>query len=362
MNIFHIFDKKKSVTQNSSSLTIVNDNHDIPESELNYYRPDEYYTTKSYEGTPFEKTVITFEERKQTCIPSKTGLYVAEILLLDYCSKGTYPNPKYGYPGFWWFEYGIQNVDVILSSLEERGYIKLCNAANSLKGLTVLELKNLLKNQGLLISGNKQELIERVKNNISESVLISKGLIQKYELTELGQTELKENEYVPYMHKYPYKTNDSVNGFQGFNVWNINKILDKNNKSNWKEIVEQKEKKNNDTLNSNYNETLNQVYEFDPDLFNTIKNQDAQIKLIQDTEIQLHDDIERLIEFWEKIWETKGLLFEGTGWYFRLPDLYIKVKRYDDALKFCEMIKNKKTSYSYKAENYIEKIKIKMKK
>ena len=40
--------------------------------------------------------VIAFDERKQISFPSKNGLYVAEILLLEYCSKGKYPNPKNG--------------------------------------------------------------------------------------------------------------------------------------------------------------------------------------------------------------------------------------------------------------------------
>jgi hypothetical protein len=73
----------------------------IPENEKQYYRPDSYYTNCSYPGTNHEKKVILFEERKRISYPSNRGLYVAEILLLEYCSYGTHPCPQNGYSGFW---------------------------------------------------------------------------------------------------------------------------------------------------------------------------------------------------------------------------------------------------------------------
>ena len=89
--------------------------------------------------------VIAFDERKQISFPSKNGLYVAEILLLEYCSKGKYPNPKNGYPVFWQFEYGIKSVDDILKSLEQRGFIRFSTVTENISYLTVTELKNILK-------------------------------------------------------------------------------------------------------------------------------------------------------------------------------------------------------------------------
>lgn len=99
------------------------DSSSIPDEERQYYRPDEYYTLSAFPNTPFEKKVVTFEERKRMSYPSRTGLYVAEILLLYYCSQGKYPNPSNGYPSFWWFEYGIRDVGGILRDLERRGYL-----------------------------------------------------------------------------------------------------------------------------------------------------------------------------------------------------------------------------------------------
>lgn len=364
MGLFDIFKRKekaKSLNQTPTMEPNIQKKAPaaIPESEKRFYQPDEYYTNKTHEGTAFEQTVITFDERKKTCIPSNTGLYVAEILLLEYCSYGTYPSPKTGYPGFWWFEYGIRNVGAALSSLEERGYIKYGCVANSLKGLNVSELKTLLKQHGLPTTGKKVDLIEKAAANIDEADLISFGLSPKYELTELGQAELQENMYVPYMHKYPHRTNDSAGIDLAFNVWTINKLLGHNDKSNWKEIVGQEEARVFGKMKKNHDALMEQLSEFDPALFNELKSQDKQLELIQQAETRYEGDTDALIELWENIWKSKGLLFEGSRWHFRLPDLYIKAKRYDDALAFCKMIKSKKPTYADKAENYIAKIEAK---
>lgn len=93
-----------------------------------------------------------------------------------------------------------------------------------------------------------------------------------------------------------------------------------------------------------------------PELSKELDEQDKQLKSIHDAESKFEStgDIDALIAFWEKIWAQGGLLFNGSKWTFRLPDLYIKQKRYDDALKVVKKIKN--PSYQDKATSYIEKI------
>lgn len=172
----------------------------IPESEKKYYQPDSYYKDTvptmavRANGEYGKRKVVTFEERKKISYPSKNGLYVAEILLLEYCSYGTYPHPRNGYPGFWWFEYGIRNVGYWLESLEQRGFIKMDNVK------------------------------------------------KKYKLTTLGESELKENQYVPYMHKSKDKTIDVAIFGPIFNVWEVNRRIKGGSTSNWKQIVKTIEK------------------------------------------------------------------------------------------------------------------------
>ena len=296
MGLFDLFKKstdKKRATKVDSSTT-------IPESEKKYYQPDSYYTKKVYEGTMFEKEVITFERRKQTSIPSKNGLYVPEILMLHFCKK--YPNPKRGYPGYWWFKYGIRDVGSAFKSLEERGFIILNDST------------------------------------------------QKYRLTNLGELELKENEYVPYMHCHSTYTN--------FTIWDLNLMLGTGDKSNYMEVISKcnaEITKVEDIRNKEFMESLKRI---NPTMHKKLKEQDEQLSLIKEAEEKYkhNKNLDVLIDFWENIWVSEGLKFNSSRWIFRLPDLYIKTKQYERALNLVYKIKNSQEVYSNKADDYILKI------
>lgn len=303
MGLFDIF-KKKTKEKNivpTAQETLSMQTAAIPESEKKYYQTDSYYTAKSHEGTPFENEVISFEQIKKTSIPSDNGLYVPEILMLHFCKKS--PNPKSGYPGYWWYKYGIRDVGSIYESLVERGFIII----NDKTG--------------------------------------------KYELTNLGKSELEENAYVPYMHSHSKYTT--------FTIWDLNKLLGTGDKSNYLEIIEKKH-----TEIDNKNEAINETFVkelkvIDPEGYRLLKSQDKQIKAVQaaDDKYAEDKDLEWIINFWEEIWNDGGPKFEGSGWMFRLPDLYIKAKRYDDAMVIVQKIKKTKGSYySNKADIYITKI------
>lgn len=213
------------------------DSSTVDQSERSYYQPDEYYTLITHEGTTFERKVITFEERKKCSFPTANGLYVGEVLLLEYCSYGKYPKPASGYPGFWWFEYGIRDVGHALESLEKRGFLEWCSAEKGLSSLKVDELKQLLANEGLPTSGKKAELIQRIIVNIPNIANILPDTCQKYSLTQLGENELSLNGYIPYMHKHPHRTTEDNTFSPIFNVWSINKLFPTGDAQNWRSIV-----------------------------------------------------------------------------------------------------------------------------
>ena len=311
-----------------------------------------------HEGTPFERKIVTFEERKRTAIPSEHGLYPAEILLLEYCSKGTYPNPKSGYPGFWWFEYGIQDVDGMLLSLKKRGFIEFDSINNSIKALTVAQLKEILTENNLSTAGKKAELVERIANTISTEALIKAGVQQKYALTELGSLELSNNAYVPYMHKTKNKTTEEKRFGMEFNVWSINRILGTTHIKDWETIVKAQEARRQTEIAKRNEESDRLLKEIDPDLYKEQKIIDRQIAVIQEADIlyQQEKDLDWYITFWESVWKNGGLKFEGSKWHFELADLYIKAKRYDDALLFVQNLKKRKPDYETKADKYIERI------
>ena len=165
----------------SNSQNAYVDSSSISPDERPYYKQDDYYTYYSYPGTGMATRVILFEERKRTTYPSARGLYVAEIMLLEYCDSGKYPKPNSGYPGFWWFKYGIRDVGHALESLEHRGFIRWASKYHSLQSLKLDELKAVLSNEGKSTSGKKSDLIERIISEIPEDRLIIPNYVPKYD-------------------------------------------------------------------------------------------------------------------------------------------------------------------------------------
>lgn len=90
-----------------------------------------------------------------------------------------------------------------------------------------------------------------------------------------------------------------------------------------------------------------------PHYWGILNKQDQKVKKNKYSEDK---DLDSYIDFWEMIWANGGLKFEGAGWHFELPDLYIKAKRYDDALAFVTKLKKTKPTYAYKSDTYIKKI------
>lgn len=116
-------------------------------------------------------------------------------------------------------------------------------------------------------------------------------------------------------------------------------------------------KKSNYTLNQDSNKELySSLKRIDKTKYKALKNQDEQIDAIfsAENEYKESQNIDELISFWEHIWDNGGLLFDGMKWMFRLPDLYIKVGRYEDALKILDRIK--KPMYADKVVSYRDKI------
>lgn len=355
MGLFNLFKKEDKSVQTPKVEAV---KPTVQDDEKKYYQSDSYYTDTVAEGTVFERKVVSFEDRKKTTIPSNRGLYPSEILLLEYCSKGNYPEPKNGYPGFWWFEYGIRDIGTTLKALEDRGYIVFASARQSVKGFTVPQLKELLKSQGQSITGKKAELVERVAETVPEDVLIEAGVKRKYVLTELGQKELSENAYVPYMHSTPNKTTEDARFSMTFNVWSINKLIGTGDKSNWKAVIEEQERKMNKETSDKNDAFMKDLKKIDPEGYKALKTQDQQIAAVQKArdKYSVDKNLDSYIAFWEIIWANGDLKFEGARWHFELSDLYIKAKRYDDAIAFVTKIKKNKPTYAYKSDAYIKKI------
>lgn len=313
----------------------------IEPEEKPFYQPNEYYTYIANKDTPFERKVIKFEERKQNSFPSKRGLYVAEILLLEYCSYGDYPKPSKGYPGFWWFEYGIRNIGQALKSLQKRGFIEFASDKLMLKNLKLTQLKDLLRKENCSTTGNKDELVKRVLENIPKEKYNNLITHIKYTLTPLGKDELQDNEYIPYMHKHPYKTIETEDSSSSFTVWDVNLLLAKEGKQkDWKNIVGEIEQQR---IGVNMIQSKSNVHEErNSDIYKFLKTNENEILRRSKSSGDGYDeaskgyaykkagnDKEALIEFF--IAMKKG--FDAPAVYIQAAILLRKYKLYDIEMK-----------------------------
>ncbi len=361
MGLLDIFKRKKQIEQyeqirRKQTVRFAGpfaDSSTISVDEREFYQPDEYYTLESYAGTPMAERVITFEERKKNIFPSANGLYIGEIMLLEYCNSGNYPKPANGYPGFWWFKYGIRDIGHTLESLENRGFIRWATKFELLNSLKVNELKNIASTLNLKVNQNKANLISDIKKNVTEEELPNIYFSKKYALTELGQKELKENEYVVYMHKSKYKTRDDAPENLSFTVWDVNRLLVDNDISNWRTIVadlEQKrigvrmadkvnkkdeisqDKTKNEILYTK-EEILSYIYSIIPEVKEASKKKgDGYNEEIEGLSYKGKDDKKALYYFYISI-EKK---FDAPALYKETAKILRKYKLYEEELKIVE--------------------------
>lgn len=114
---------------------------------------------------------------------------------------------------------------------------------------------------------------------------------------------------------------------------------------------------NQSVIDKQYEESKKQIREINPEMADRLDNQDKQLETIlsADAKYKADKDIEAYTAFWEDIWNNGGLLFDGMKWAFTLPDLYIKQKRYDDALSILDRLETN-PYYTDKVKAYREKI------
>ncbi|WP_027640412.1 SAP domain-containing protein [Enterocloster clostridioformis] len=109
-----------------------------------------------------------------------------EKYFLKQMSEQSIENPTvYAY---WVYEYSL-NFETTMTKLLVNNYLQISDSFADLDYLTVVELKSILKQSGLSVSGKKAELIQRIKTNISIDQL-SASLNDKnkrYMLTSKGK-------------------------------------------------------------------------------------------------------------------------------------------------------------------------------
>lgn len=202
------------------------------------------------------------QKQLQNSYLSRNGLNPAEVLMLYYARS--YTTEEDSFHTFWDYLYAIDNPHVLLNKLFHSGFICLASAKDSITHYKLQEIKELLKEQGLKLSGKKQELIDRLIDNSSSEYLEEKITRRNYELTELGKQELQENEYVTYFGQYEER--------YGFSIWDINKLLHDNPQSNYRDIIW-------GSLNKELYNSMDQVKHLDFHMYCRVKEVMAQFLL-----------------------------------------------------------------------------------
>ena len=136
-------------------------------------------------------------ERKQMVRLSE-NLLPGDIILLWRVFLGTF-NTKSIYPQYFEYKYGINGEESLENSIN-LGYVKKLNAIESLDSLNINIYKRILGKYGLKKSGKKQDLINRIVENIFEENLSLEFDLRKYEITETGKTLVEKYDKIIQKH------------------------------------------------------------------------------------------------------------------------------------------------------------------
>lgn len=170
-------------------------------------------TTEDLKSQHTEQFIMN-KKLRESSIPDSAGLYPHEVLMLSYAEKYVVGECKF--QQFWKYKYAIDDPEQVLSSLVSRGFLCISPVKAKLEYLNISQLKEILRKTGLKVSGDKSELIRRISDNITEYDLMGYIKQRYYTVTEKGKKEIENNEYVLYMHNYPY-TN--------ITIWSINRLM-----------------------------------------------------------------------------------------------------------------------------------------
>lgn len=107
------------------------------------------------------------------------------------------------YPRYMEYRYGItKDLEELHSSLTQTNLLRVPEGTERLRTLKVTELKDILKQNALPVSGRKEDLIERIERNIDEDKLIAILPSDKvYYLSDEGRKFLEQNEIFIDWHK-----------------------------------------------------------------------------------------------------------------------------------------------------------------
>ena len=121
-----------------------------------------------------------------------------EILFMHYLENRKVKD--FNYPLMWYYTYDLNFIDVF-DRLFNGGYITFGDINNKLPNLTIPELKDLLRQFKLKVSGNKKVLIDRLLLESPRDELEGMLVNDVFALTDIGRDVLSSNKHIMYFHQ-----------------------------------------------------------------------------------------------------------------------------------------------------------------
>lgn len=153
-------------------------------------------------------------------IPPYQGDYAKSIFLNVY-AKASPIKKDNEYQRYILYECGIQNPSEYHKKLIEEGYLSKASNKDVLNSFKSSELKEILKERSLSVSGKKEDLVLRLLEVIDDNFIRNHTKNVTYSITEKGKAFLEEHKGYVFIHKH--------------NTWGIT----------WQEYDAQREKYNN---------------------------------------------------------------------------------------------------------------------
>ena len=136
-------------------------------------------------------------------IPPLQGDY-AKTIFLWVTSKAPVVDRSFSYPGYLLYECGIRNTAQYLESLFAEGFYREAVSAERLSALKVTELKPLLAELGLPVSGKKDALIQRILDHSDDSFVLKHCPNPIYSLSAKGRAFLDEHDDYVKLHTHKW--------------------------------------------------------------------------------------------------------------------------------------------------------------
>lgn len=139
--------------------------------------------TLYYDDTVSEEIQQTIENIQDDKLTSN------EVIFLKFMNN---KSTKISFSSRWEFMYDLKPI-VEIAKLKKQGYLTYSSWYDNVQNATIKELKEILKKEDLKVSGNKQELVERVLGNIDADLLEETFNKGKYILTSKGKEIIEKN-------------------------------------------------------------------------------------------------------------------------------------------------------------------------